>query len=119
VIAEAADFMLRRTSVLWSMEAMIINLTAKQEQQIQAMISRGFYDSVDDVVEAALFAVEQMTIPNFEGTQQELEALLAKGLASKQLSEDEFWASVNRRTDAIRAEYKAGQAKISPKDSAD
>jgi putative addiction module CopG family antidote len=101
------------------MDAMMINLTPEQEQRIQAMISRGCYDSVDEVIEAALFALEQMTIPNFEGTQQELEALLAEGLASKEMSEEEFWASVNRRTDAMRAEYEAARLKKTPKDSAD
>jgi len=41
-------------------------------------------------VEAALTAVEQLTVPGFAGTQQELDTLLAEGLASKQLAEDEF-----------------------------
>jgi hypothetical protein len=40
-------------------------------------------------------------------TPENLEVLLAEGLASKQLTESEFWASVNRQTDALLAEHKA------------
>lgn len=90
---------------------MMINLTPEQEKRIQEMISRGAYDSVEEVVEAALVAVEQATVPGFEGSQQELEALLAEGLASKMLTEEEFWSSVNRRTNAVRAEQKATRRK--------
>jgi putative addiction module CopG family antidote len=90
---------------------MMINLTPEQEKRIQEMIGRGAYDSVEEVVEAALVAVEQATVPGFEGTQQELEALLAEGLASKEMSEEEFWASVNQKTDAMLAEYKASRRK--------
>jgi Arc/MetJ-type ribon-helix-helix transcriptional regulator len=98
---------------------MTINLTPEQEQRVRELIGRGCYESVDEVLEAGLAAIEQVTISSFEGTQQELEALLAEGLASKMLSEDEFWTSVNRRTDALRAEYKAGRIKKTSKDSAD
>ena len=62
-------------------------------------------------MDAALVAVEQTTVPGFEGTQQELEVLLAEGLASKEMSEEEFWASVNKKTDAMMAEYKASRRK--------
>lgn len=90
---------------------MMINLTPEQERRIQEVISRGAYDSVEQVVDAALVAVEQATVPGFEGTQQELEALLAEGLASKEISEEEFWTSVNKKTDAMMAEYKASRRK--------
>jgi len=86
---------------------MRINLTPEQERRIQNVIKRGAYESVDEVVEAALTAVEQRTIPGFAGTQQELDTLLADGLASKQITEDEFWGSVNQRTDAMHMERKA------------
>ena len=65
------------------------------------VLSRGAYESVEEVVEAALTAVEQLTVPGFAGTQQELDTLLAEGLASKQLAEDEFWSSVGKQTDAM------------------
>jgi hypothetical protein len=34
--------------------------------------------------------------------------LLAEGLASKELTEDEFWGSVSRQTNALLAEHEAG-----------
>jgi len=87
---------------------MTIHLTPEQERRVQAVMSRGSYESVEEVVEAALAAVEQRTVPGFAGTQDELDALLAEGLASKQLTEDEFWGSVNKQTDALLTEHRAG-----------
>jgi putative addiction module CopG family antidote len=87
---------------------MTIHLTPEQERRIQEMIRRGGYGSVEEVVEAALTAVEQRTVPGFAGTQQELEALLAEGLASPEFSEDEFWGTVNQQTDAMLAKHKSG-----------
>jgi Arc/MetJ-type ribon-helix-helix transcriptional regulator len=40
---------------------MTINLTPEQEQRIQAVIRRGTYESVEEVVEAALTYVKQLT----------------------------------------------------------
>jgi len=59
-------------------------------------------------VEAALAAVEQRTAPGFEGTPEDLDALLAEGLTSKELAEEEFWGSVNAQTDAMLSEHKIG-----------
>jgi putative addiction module CopG family antidote len=87
---------------------MTIHLTPEQERRVQAVISRGAYESVDEVVEAALAAVEQRTVPGFEGAEEELETLLAEGLASKELTEDEFWDSVNQQTEALLTERQAG-----------
>jgi Arc/MetJ-type ribon-helix-helix transcriptional regulator len=83
---------------------MTIRLTPEQERRIRAVLSRSAYKSVEEVVEAGLTAVEQRTMPGFAGTPEELEALLTEGLASKQLSEDEFWSSVSKQTDALLAE---------------
>jgi len=47
----------------------------------------------------------------FGGTQEELDTLLAEGLASKQLAEDEFWGSVGKQTDAMLAEHKTGRVR--------
>jgi Arc/MetJ-type ribon-helix-helix transcriptional regulator len=88
---------------------MTIHLTPEQERRIQAVIRRGGYTSLEQVVEAALTAVEQRTVPGFAGTQEELDTLLAEGLASKQLGEDEFWSTVNRQTDSMLAEHKNGR----------
>ncbi len=68
---------------------MTIRLTPDQERRIRAVLSRGAYESVDQVVDAALTAVEQRTVPGFTGTPEELDTLLAEGLASKQLTKDE------------------------------
>lgn len=86
---------------------MPIQLTPEQERRVQDVISRGAYESVEEVVDAALAAVEQRTVPGFAGTQEELDALLAEGLVSKELTEDEFWGSVNAQT-ALLAEHKTG-----------
>jgi len=87
---------------------MTIHLTPEQERRVQAVIGRGAYQSVEEVVEAALAAVEQRILPGFAGTPDELDALLAEGLASQELTEAEFWDSVNQRTDALLAEHKTG-----------
>jgi len=87
---------------------MTIHLTPEQERRVQEVIRNGAYRSVDEVVEAALAAVEQRATPGFEGTQEQLEKLLTEGLASKELTEEEFWQSVNQRTAALLAEHKAG-----------
>jgi hypothetical protein len=87
---------------------MTIHLTPEQERRIYAVISRGSYDSVEEVMDAALAAVELGAVPGFGGTEEELDALLAEGLASKELTEDEFWGSVSKETDAILAEHKTG-----------
>jgi putative addiction module CopG family antidote len=89
---------------------MTIHLTPEQERRVQEVIRNGAYRSVDEVVEAALAAVEQRAAQDFEGTQEQLEALLTEGLASKELTEEEFWESVNRRTGALLAEHKAGMS---------
>lgn len=85
-----------------------IHLTPEQERRVQSVIRRGAYDSVEEVVEAALTAVEQRTVPGFAGTPEELDTLLAEGLASKELSESEFWGAVNGQTDALVGERKTG-----------
>ena len=88
---------------------MTIHLTPEQERRLQAVIRRGGYGSLEEAVEAALTAVEQRTVPGFAGTQEELDTLLAEGLASGKLGEDEFWGSVNRQTDSMLAEHKSAR----------
>ena len=87
---------------------MPVHLTRQQEERIEAIIHSGAYQSAEDVVEAALTALEQRAVPGFDGAEGELEALLTAGLDSAELSEEEFWTSVDRKTDAILAERKAG-----------
>jgi Arc/MetJ-type ribon-helix-helix transcriptional regulator len=90
-------------------DSMVIHLTPEQERRVHAVMSRGAYESVEEVVDAALAAVEQRTAPGFAGTQEELDALLAEGLASKELAEEEFWGSVNAQTNGLLAEHKTGR----------
>jgi Arc/MetJ-type ribon-helix-helix transcriptional regulator len=71
-------------------------------------MSRGAYESVEEVVEAALAADEQRTVPGFAGSPDELEVLLAEGMAAKELTEAEFWDSVNKETETLLAEHKSG-----------
>lgn len=87
---------------------MTISLTPEQENRLKAILSRGAYESVDEIVEAALTAVEQRTLPGFAGTPDELDTLLAEGLASKELAEAEFWEAVTQRTDTLLAQHKSG-----------
>ena len=87
---------------------MMIHLTPDQERRIQAVIDKGAYDSVEEVVEAALAAVEQRVVPGFSGSQEELEALLLEGLASKTMSEEEFWSSFKRETKTLLEQHKSG-----------
>jgi Arc/MetJ-type ribon-helix-helix transcriptional regulator len=88
---------------------MAIQLTPEQERRVHAVVDQGAYQSVEEVVDAALAAVEQRTVPGFAGTKEELDALLSEGLASKELTEDEFWGSVNAQTDALLSEHKTGR----------
>ena len=88
---------------------MAIQLTPEQERRIQAVIGRGAYKSVEEVVEAALAAVEQRAVPGFAGTPDELDALLAEGLASKELTEAEFWDSVGKQTEAVLTENRTAR----------
>jgi hypothetical protein len=66
--------------------------------------SWGAYESFEEVVGAAFASLEQPTVPGFAGTPEELDALLAEGLASKQLAEDAFWGSVGKETEALLGE---------------
>jgi len=86
---------------------MTVHLTREQEQRIKAIIHSGAYQSVEDVMEAALTAVEQRAMPGFGGTEAELEVLLTEGMDSRELSEEEFWTSVDQATDAMLADHKA------------
>jgi Arc/MetJ-type ribon-helix-helix transcriptional regulator len=47
-----------------------IHLTPEQERRVQDVIRRGAYDSVEEVVDAALAAVEQRTVPGFADTRE-------------------------------------------------
>jgi AraC-like DNA-binding protein len=72
----------------------------------------GVYGSVGEVVEAASTVAEQRTVPGFAGTSEELDTLLAEGLASKQLAEDAFWVSVGKQTETFLREQNPRPALV-------
>lgn len=88
---------------------MEIHLTQEQQRRIRAVVDRGAYDSVEDAVEAALVALEHRIVPGFSGTQEELDTLLAEGLASPEITEDRFWDAVNKQTAALLDEHDSGR----------
>lgn len=86
---------------------MPIQLTAEQEQRIQAVVDGGGYRSAEEALDAALSVVESAATPRFDGTDSELESLLLDGLRSKDLTEDEFWESADLETNSMLAAHKA------------
>jgi Arc/MetJ-type ribon-helix-helix transcriptional regulator len=90
---------------------MAIQLTAEQEKRLQAVVNAGAYASAEQALNAALSVVEKAAAHDFEGTQEELEGLLMQGVASRELSEEEFWHSVDSQTNAMLAASKNGPRK--------
>jgi Arc/MetJ-type ribon-helix-helix transcriptional regulator len=86
---------------------MAMQLTSEQEQRIQAIVNAGAYASVEEALDAAVAAIETAATIDFEGTQEELEALLMEGLASPELSEEVFWERLTKDTDRMIAEHQA------------
>ena len=87
---------------------MAMQLTPEQEQRLQAVVSAGAYASAEEALNAALTVVERATAHEFEGSPEELDGLLIEGLRSKELSEEEFWDSVDSQTSAMLAASKRG-----------
>ncbi len=87
---------------------MAIQLTPEQEQRIEAIVSTGAYPSVREALDAAVIAVELAATSAFDERPEVLESLLMDGLDSVELSEEDFWASVDRDADAMLAGYKQG-----------
>ncbi len=86
---------------------MAIQLTAEQEQRLQAVVNAGAYASAEEALNASLSVVEEAAAHDFEGTQEELEGLM-EGVGSKELSEEEFWRSADSQTNAMLANSKNG-----------
>jgi hypothetical protein len=72
---------------------MALQLTPEQERRIQAVVNAGACRSTEEALNAALAVVETVAVPDFEGTQDELETLLLEGLKSGDpIEADEaFW----------------------------
>ena len=88
---------------------MAIQLTPEQEQRIQAVVDAGAYPSTEEALDAAIAAAEIAAAPGFEGTQEELEALLEEGLNSGEpIEADEvFWNRLRAETGQMVAEHEA------------
>lgn len=86
---------------------MAIQLTPEQQQRIEAVVRAGAYPSAKEALDAAVTAVESFAAPGFNGTQEELEELLADGLNSGDAIEadDAFWDRLTARTDSIPHEH--------------
>jgi Arc/MetJ-type ribon-helix-helix transcriptional regulator len=93
---------------------MAIQLTPEQEQRIQAVVNAGAYPSTEEALDAAVAAVEIAAAPGFEGTREELEALLAEGLNSGEPVEadEAFWNRLTAETDQMVAEHLARNARL-------
>ena len=88
--------------------SMSIQLTPDQERRVQSFVDSGLYTSAQDVVDAALAAVEQLATHGFDGTQEELEELLLDGLNSGEPIEadESFWSRLKAETDGMVAEHE-------------
>lgn len=82
---------------------MAIQLTPEQEHRLNVVVESGAYVSVDEALNAALTVVETAVHAGFEGAEGELELLLAEGLSSDVLTEEEFWRSVDIETNRMLA----------------
>jgi hypothetical protein len=93
---------------------MAIQLTPEQEQRIQAVVKAGAYPSTEEALDAAVAAVEIAATPGFEGTPEELEALLAEGLNSCEPIEanETFWNRLTAETDQMVADHRARNPRL-------
>ncbi len=87
---------------------MAIQLTPEQEQRIQAVVNAGAYPSTEEALDAAVAAVELAATHGFEGTHEELEALLMEGVNSGEPVEADqtFWKGLTIETDRMVAEHQ-------------
>ena len=86
---------------------MSIQLTPEQEQRIRTVVNAGAYHSAEEALDAAVAAVEVAAVPDFEGTQQELEELLLEGLNSGDPVEADqaFWNRLTAETDKMASTH--------------
>jgi Arc/MetJ-type ribon-helix-helix transcriptional regulator len=89
---------------------MSIQLTPDQEQRIRTVVNAGGYRSAEEALDAAVAAVEIAAAPDFEGTQEELEALLIEGLNSGAPFEADraFWNRLRAETDEMGRRTRHG-----------
>ena len=92
---------------------MSIQLTPEQEQRIRTVVDAGAYRSTEEALDAAVAVIEIAAAPDFEGTSEELEALLLEGLHSGEPVEadENFWSRLRAKTDTIANEYQAQKSR--------
>jgi len=93
---------------------MSIQLTPEQEQRIRTIVNAGAYRSVEEVLDAAVTAVEIAAAPDFEGTEEELEKLLLEGLNSGESIEmdENFWNRLRAEAGAMATEHQARKSRL-------
>jgi Arc/MetJ-type ribon-helix-helix transcriptional regulator len=89
---------------------MAIQLSPEQESRIQSLVKHKFRESPEKVVNAALDAAELESI-GWEGTKEELQALIQEGLNSGEGEDldDGFWDRLKMETDRMAAEHEASK----------
>lgn len=92
---------------------MALQLTPDQEQRINAIVQAGAFHSPEAALDAAVTAVENAVAFEFEGSPQELDALLADGLNSGPDIEvdDSFVQRFTAQTDEMVRNHQARKAK--------
>jgi hypothetical protein len=75
---------------------------------------RRSYRSAEEALNAALAVVETAAAPDFDGTQDELEALLLDGLDSGGpiQADDTFWSRLRAETGRIAAEHQRARKSV-------
>ena len=88
---------------------MAIQLTAEQERRLQTVVDSGAYPSTEEALDATVSAIEEASVHGFDGTQEELDALLLEGLNSGEpiLADNDFWRRFAASTDQMLADHRA------------
>ena len=88
---------------------MSIQLTPEQEHRIRTVVNAGAYRSAEEAIDAAVAAVEIAAVPDFEGTQEELEELLLEGLHSGEPvpADETFWKRLRTETGNMATAHRA------------
>jgi hypothetical protein len=85
---------------------MALVISERLEKRIQAVVDAGAFSTRELALEAAVELVEAAAENDFEGSHEELGALLKQGLDSKLMSEEEFWKAADAEIEemfAVRA----------------
>ena len=90
---------------------MPLQLTPEQERRIRAVVETGACSSPEEAIDAAVAAVELAAAPGFEGTAEELDALLIEGLTSGEPLEvdDDYWKRLRAETDSMLRDQRHGK----------